>query len=321
MTTSTPPKPILILGAGELGGAIISALLSHPAYDPTTTPLTLVLRPSTLASPPPTRASELAHYRAHSISLLGADIDATSGSDLSSLFAPFDTVIHAGGMLAPRGTQAKVTDAVLAARVRRYIPWQHGVDYDVIGPEAGKGLFAEQCGVRRRLRAQRDTAWVIVSCGIFMSFLFEGAWGVVVPLEGGQGKDEEVKVKVTALGSWEDGITATTAEDIGKTCARLLLDDGEEKEWGKPVFIAGETLTYSQLADVVGQVTGKEVVKELWDRERFARELEANPEDKLWKYRAVFGGGRGVSWPASETWSQQRGMNMQGVGEWLKGRA
>ena len=53
-----PPQSILVLGAGELGSAILSALAAHPALQHTT--LTVLLRPSTLSTNP----AQLAALRA-----------------------------------------------------------------------------------------------------------------------------------------------------------------------------------------------------------------------------------------------------------------
>jgi len=63
--------------------------------------------------------------------------------------------------------------AVLDAGVRRYVPWQFGVDYDVIGRGSAQDLFDEQLDVRDALRSQSGTEWVIISTGMFTSFLFE----------------------------------------------------------------------------------------------------------------------------------------------------
>jgi DNA-binding transcriptional regulator/RsmH inhibitor MraZ len=307
---------ILLLGAGELGSAILTSLLAHPLYNGTTKthPITLSLRPSTLSNPPPHRLGELASYRAASIALLGLDTETASVAELSAAFAGFETVIHAGGMYARAGTQRRVTEAVLEAGVKRYMPWQHGVDYDVLGPEAGGGLFAEQCGVRTLLRSQDATAWVVVGCGVFVSFLFEDFWGVVSRADSGG------RLRVRALGSWDDGITATSVRDIGRTVAALVLEEEQEAQWreGHKVFIAGETLSYAQLADLVEKVSGEEVMRELWDQERFQQGMREEPEQKLWKYRAVFGGGEGVSWSEEGTWSHERGMKMTSIEDWMR---
>jgi len=63
--------------------------------------------------------------------------------------------------------------------VKRYFPWQFGVDYDVIGRGSAQDLFDEQLDVRDLLRGQSGTEWVVVSTGMFMSFLFEPWFGVV----------------------------------------------------------------------------------------------------------------------------------------------
>jgi hypothetical protein len=41
---------------------------------------------------------------------------------------------------------------VLQAGVERYVPWQFGVDYDVVGRGSGQEVFDEQSDVRDMLR-------------------------------------------------------------------------------------------------------------------------------------------------------------------------
>ncbi|KAI6370465.1 hypothetical protein MCOR25_004203 [Pyricularia grisea] len=315
--SQTTRDRILVLGAGELGDAILDALTSSPLYSPSRHPTSLLVRTETLTSTDATKQARVRVYEAKGISLVGGDLAGTTEADLAGIFSGYTTVIHANGMTAPPGTQLKICRAALAARVARFVPWQFGVDYDVLGPLAGGGLFAEACEVRSVLRAQDALRWTVVSCGIFTSFLFEESWGVVVPC--GEG------VKVTALGSWEDGITATTAEDIARVTARLVLDPEEDGAWsgggggdGPPVYIAGDTLTYADLADVVERVTGKEVVRECMGRDDLRKKLEQDPDNKLYKYRVVFGGGSGVSWPKEGTWNDSRGLEMETIQDWLR---
>ncbi|OQV08448.1 hypothetical protein CLAIMM_12721 [Cladophialophora immunda] len=268
-------------------------------------------------------------------------------------------VLGAGGMALPPGTVTKVTRAVLAAGVPYYVPWQHGVDYDVIGRAGGQGMFSEQIGVRELLRAQRSespttgtktkTDWVILSCGIFMSFLFEDFWGVVrrvpspspsapAPAPGienntnasgqdtaaaaaaaaaGQGKTQ---IQITALNSWDDLITATTAEDIGKCTAALLFTP--DSPVNTPVYIAGDTLTYGAFADTIERIVapaGMEVIRQVWPLSQLRAESEADPADMIKRYRVVFAEGRGLSWPKERTWSESQGIAMVGVDEYARG--
>ena len=240
---------ILVLGAGELGSAILEALTANQHYSQHDTPVTVMLRPSSVNSSSPGGQARLQRIRGLGVSIIAGDTDADPESKLTDIFAPFNTVIHAGGLTAAEGTQLKITKAVLAAGVGLYIPWQFGVDYDVIGPTGGFGLFAEQHSIRGLLRSQSKTKWVIVSNGIFTSLMFEDHWGVVKKLDDG-------KIQVTALNSWDDWITATDARDIGRCTAELVLNDKEPENLA--VYIAGDTLTYRDLANVIEKETGKE---------------------------------------------------------------
>ncbi|OAG41861.1 hypothetical protein AYO21_03864 [Fonsecaea monophora] len=315
-------KSILVLGAGELGLAILDAILAHPAFEPGTSRVTLLVRPNSLNNPSPAQRSQQALLRSRGVDIIAGDIEASSQSKLAELFAPFTAVLHAGGMTLPPGTMTKVTHAVLEAQVPYYIPWQHGVDYDIIGREGGQGMFSEQIDVRELLRGQHDgrkTDWVIVSCGIFMSFLFEDSWGVVRRIPSTGKETTRDKIQITALNSWDDVITATTAEDIGKCTAALLFTP--DAPTNTPVYIAGDTLTYGAFADTVEQVVaplGMEVVRQVWPLSYLRKESESDPEDKLKRYRVVFSEGKGLSWPKERTWSAKQGIPMVTVAEYAK---
>lgn len=320
MTASTT-NSILVLGAGELGQAILSSLLSNPRFNTPSSPatITLLTRPASLAHPSSAKLEQQNRYRAQGIELVPGDIDADDQATLTELFRPYTTVIHAGGMGSPAGTMTKITRAVLAAGVKLYMPWQHGVNYDAIGRGGGEGLFSEQVDVRDLLRSQTVTQWVVLSCGIFMSFLFEEFWGVVVRKTAGKGEgggNEKTRFHVTALNSWDDVITVTAAEDIGLCAAELVLDPDAPRN--QPVYIGGDTLTYREFADTLQSVTGMEVVRDVWPVE-YLRELSRNdPDDKLKKYRVVFAEGTGLSWPVEGTWSSERGFMMQRVADWVR---
>jgi hypothetical protein len=357
-----PPraKSILVIGAGELGLAIIHAIVSHRLYSPATTTLTLMLRPRSLSHPSAEKAEQTAHLRGLGVALVPGDIEALALADLTALFrrGMYTAVVHAGGMTLAPGTMVKLTRAVLDAQVPWYMPWQYGVDYDVIGPEAGGGLFREQVAVRELLRGQKTTTesntgmmmmhhhhhhatdWVILSCGIFMSFLFEPFWGVVeverAPHQTETQTDTQrethtqtqtqppaqVQVRITALNSWDDLITATTAEDIGTCTAEVLFSP--DAPVNQPVYIAGETLTYGAFAATLARVLEPRGVAvsrtNVWGLDSLKRESQLDPADKLKRYRVVFAAGRGLSWRKEDTWSARRGIRMMGVEEWVVGR-
>ncbi|KAK4096414.1 hypothetical protein N658DRAFT_519210 [Parathielavia hyrcaniae] len=86
----TRPTSILIIGAGELGTAILSNLTSHPRYHQhrdTTTTLAVLRRASTLASADPATQSELAALASRGIVVEGGDLVASPESPLEDLIS------------------------------------------------------------------------------------------------------------------------------------------------------------------------------------------------------------------------------------------
>jgi hypothetical protein len=268
---------ILVLGAGELGTAILTSLTKH---SPPSTTITVLLRPSTISSTSPNKVQELAYLKSLSINFLPGDITTSSISQLATLFTPYTLIISCLGFSSGPGSQLKIAKAVLEAKVKRYTPWQFGVDYDVIGRGSAQDLFDEQLDVRELLRNQGEGGkeWLIISTGMFTSFLFEESFGLVVPNNNAGDKGEGEWV-VRALGSWENKATVTTPSDIGDLTARVIFDDGVE--WNSVVYTAGESISYAGLADVVESVSGKVAKREVWSVEDLKGGLSADPGNRL----------------------------------------
>jgi hypothetical protein len=208
-------------------------------------------------------------------------------------------------MYSPAGTQLKLTQAAIAAHVKRYIPWQFGVDYDVIGRDSSQDLFTEQMDARDLLRGQTETSWIIVSTGMFMSFLFEDFFGVV----------SADRSTVRALGSWDNTVTVTCVGDIGRMVAEIVLVETDIRH--QVVYTAGDTISYDDLAKVVEEIQGKEIKKELWTIDKLMDELSRDPQDGIKKYRVVFAEGRGVSWSSKQTLNKRKAIRLQSVWDWL----
>lgn len=191
-----------------------------------------------------------------------------------------------------------------------FFPWQWGVDYDVTGDGAGlMPLFGAQKEVRDLLRAKAESShlkWTVVSTGIFMSFLFEAFWGIV---DRSKVKDGG-KVVVRALRDWEHKVTVTDISDIGRVLARIVAGDVEAEN--KVVYVAGDTVSYGELAGIVASATGKDVETEEWSSAYLEEELKKDPEDGIKKYRLVFARD-GVWWDRERTVHAQLGMDMKRV--------
>lgn len=294
---------ILVLGLGSLGLPVLTHLANHPSR-PNSTTLTV-----TTSRPLP---SHLTQFGIKTLSL--SLTPSTTTADLANAFRPYDTVISCNGMSLPPGTQLKLAQAVLQAGVKRYIPWQFGLDYDEIGRGSTMTLFDEQLDVRDLLRGQSGTEWVIVSTGVFVGFLFQGPWNVVQ-----QEEDEQRKTRyvVRALGGWENKVTVTDEDGIGKSVAAVVLGKGLwEEVKNQAIRIAGDCVSYEQVADVMENVTGKNVRREMLSLDFLKREVQQDQNDILKRYRVVFAEGKGVAWPVKETFSYRSGLKLTSVKEW-----
>ncbi|PGH00391.1 hypothetical protein GX51_05799 [Blastomyces parvus] len=308
-----PPTNILLIGAGELGTAVLHSLIHHPARTVNKTSLSLLLRPTNIPTPKQPALAALLQSSAatnNPISLIPGDIANDPPETLTALFRPYDLIISCAGFVAGPGTQLKITRTVLAAAVPCYIPWQFGVDYDTIGRGTAHDLFDEQLDVRDLLRAQEKTRWTVVSTGMFTSFLFEPGFGVV-DLTG-------ESAKVQALGGWENRVTLTAPADIGTLTAEIVLGDDGLLGANGPVFVGGDTVSYGQVADLVEKVTGRKVERSVLTVPQVLERLRREPENVLLKYYAVFGAGKGVAWDLEGTWNFQRGIRALTAEEWTR---
>ena len=96
-------RSILVLGAGELGMAVLRPLSRRAAAAGVS--VAVMLRPATIGSQEADKRTELARLRELGVELVPGDIAAASVAELADLFAPYDTVLSCIGFAAGRGTQ------------------------------------------------------------------------------------------------------------------------------------------------------------------------------------------------------------------------
>nr|POE79851.1 hypothetical protein CFP56_07917 [Quercus suber] len=288
-------ESILVLGTGELGTAVIQRLLDHPLRKNRS--ITVLKRSKT--------SQDDATFGAQGVHFVLADVVGDAMEEIATIFNPFHTVISCNGMFLPPETQTKLTHAALRAGIKRYFPWQFGVDYDIIGHESSQDLFSVQLDVRGVLRAQSTMKWVIVSTGMFTSFLFEPSFGIV----------DAQRTHVTAIGSWENSFTVTSPGDIGRVVAEIALACPELEG---VVYTAGDTISLRRLADVIDATLQKKITRSLKTVDMLKEELAADPSDGMKKYRVAFGEGAGVSWEKSKTFNVQRGIELEDVETWAR---
>jgi hypothetical protein len=303
---ASPPTKILLLGAGELGTALLHTLSQLP-----NTHTTIGVR-----SP-----DNYTHLASPTTSLRQLDLSSTSAS-LAAVFSQYDILISATGFAQAPGTVTKLAfEALDAGRQRRergqgklwFFPWQWGVDYDATGDGAGlMPLFGEQKCLRDLLRqraAESHVTWTVVSTGIFMSFLFEPAWGIVQQSEGGE------RVTVRCLGDWQHRVTVTDVNDIGRVLGRIVA--GHVPAQDRVLYIAGDTVSYEELAQLVQGVREDGVEREAWSVPHLEEELAKDPDDGLKRYRLVFARD-GVWWDKANTVNARLDMPLMNVEAWVK---
>lgn len=295
---------ILVLGAGELGLPVLRSLANR-AKSISGVKISVLLRASAVDSNYEDKQRDIAEIRDLGIEIVIGDLVKSSIDELAVVFARYDTVVGCAGYAAGVDTPMKLARAALQARIPRYFPWQFGVDFDVIGRGSPQDIFDAQLDVRELLRSQHVTEWVIISTGMFMSYLFEPEFGVV---------DLQSNL-VHALGSLDTAVTLTTPDDIGALAAEVLFAIPRIRN--QIVFLAGDTVTYGEVADKLESSLGHTFGRSVWSEEYLLDELARDPNNMMCKYRAAFAQGRGVAWDKGGTFNSQRGFAVTDVASWI----
>lgn len=295
---------ILVLGAGELGLPVLRNL-ARQAKDVEGAKISVLLRASAVESSAPDKRQNIAEIRGLGIEIVVGDLVKSSIDELAVVFAQYDTVIGCAGYAAGIDTPMKLARAALLARIPRYFPWQFGVDFDVIGRGSPQDIFDAQLDVRELLRSQHQTEWVIISTGMFMSYLFEPDFGVV----------DLQNDAVHALGSLDTAVTLTTPDDIGALTAAIVF--AKPRIRNEIVYLAGDTVTYGEVADKLQAALGRPFSRSAWSEQYLLDELAHDPHNMMRKYRAAFAQGRGVAWDKSGTFNQHRAIPVTDVATWI----
>jgi hypothetical protein len=294
---------ILIIGAGELGMAMINAFITKLKVNQGS--LNVLLREESIQTLDEEKAQRLREFKINNISVVAGDLKKDSIEKLSKTFSKFQTIINCSGFVGGEGSQIKISKAVLAAKIDLYVPWQFGVDYDVIGKGSGQPVWDEQYDVRELLRSQDVTDWIIVSTGIFTSYLFSPDFGIV----------DLKKEKVNALGSWNYKITVTTAEDIGRLTADIVFFTPKIKN--EIVFVAGDTLSYEDLANITESIVGTPFERELLSVNNLEMAVKQDENNVAARYRLAFARPNGIAWEQASTFNFQQKIDVSNVKEWL----
>ncbi|AUI07732.1 MULTISPECIES: aromatic alcohol reductase [Stenotrophomonas] len=304
MSSPNDSRSILVLGAGELGMPVIRNLARlagmHDAR------ISVMLREASIESVLPEKRAVIDEIRSLGVTIEPGDLVASTIDQLAVLFSRYDTVIGCTGYAAGRDTPMKVARAAVKSGIGRYFPWQFGVDFDAIGRGGPQDLFDAQLDVRDYLRSQSAMDWVVISTGMFTSYLFEPEFGVI-DLPGR---------RVNALGTASNAVTLTTPEDIGAMTAQIVFHLPPLRN--EIVYLAGDTVRYEELPAILEGYFGAHFELAVWGVPQLMKELADDPTNMIKKYRAAFAQGRGVSWGMDGTFNANVGVKLAGVNDWLK---
>ena len=305
--SSVKSRNILVLGAGELGMPVLRNL-ARRAKNVDGATISVLLRASAVASDEPTKKRQINELRDLGIEIVEGDLVNSSIDELASLFSRYDTVIGCAGYAAGINTPMKLAKAALQSGIPRYFPWQFGVDFEAIGRGSPQDIFDAQLDVRELLRSQSKTEWVIISTGMFMSYLFEPEFGVV----------DLKNSAVHALGSLDTAVTLTTPDDIGVLTAEIVFFEPTIRN--EIVFLAGDTVTYGEVADKLEAALGRPFSRSEWTIPFLMEELARDPQNMMRKYRAVFAQGRGVAWDKTGTFNHRNAIPVTDLTAWIENR-
>jgi len=295
---------ILVLGAGELGLPVLRNL-ARRAKNVDGAKISVLLRKSAVESSEPIKQRDIAEIRDLGIEIVIGDLVKSSIDELATVFAKYDTVIGCAGYAAGINTPMKLAKAALQSGIPRYFPWQFGVDFDVIGRVSAHDIFDAQLDVRELLRGQNQTEWVIISTGMFMSYLFEPDFGVV----------DLKNSAVHALGSLDTAVTLTTPDDIGALTAEIVF--AKPRIRNEIVYLAGDTVTYGEVADKLQEGLNRPFTRSEWSEQYLLDELARDPDNMMSKYRAAFAQGRGFAWDKNGTFNQRNSIPVTDVSSWI----
>jgi len=84
------------------------------------------------------------------------------------------------------------------------------------------------------------------------------------------------------------------------------------------VFLAGDTVTYGEVADKLETALDRPFSQSEWTVPFLMEELANDPKNMMRKYRAAFAQGRGVAWNKADTFNERHGIPVTDVAEWIE---
>lgn len=290
---------VLVVGTGNVGGSVLRSLSSSTFKDRVAA--SVLVRPASLQDS--TKSAKLEQFRSAGVQILSGD-STDSVDSLTALLQGFHTVISALAVVEP-DPQFNLLEAAKRAGVQRFIPSEFSIDTEAAGPgHALEVLYAPKQPIREALQ-QSGLDYLFITPGLYAELLLSPFAGV-----------DLAQGVVTAPGSFDTTVTVTSHADIGRLTAHLLFSDLHRTK----VRLAGDVVTYTQIADAVDQVTGSKVQRRVWSVEDIDRAIAAKQGLIKAAVAKFCANGTGAHWPLSEAWNHQQGLPTGNLVEYVRER-
>ncbi|KAL2684485.1 hypothetical protein Neosp_005563 [[Neocosmospora] mangrovei] len=245
---ASPFKNILIIGAtGSIGSVVLEALIKEPTFV-----VTALQRSSSKGNLP------------SGLKTITVD-DSYPSEALVRAFSGQDAIINCMTSLAV-GEQLRFIDAAVAAKVRRYVSSEYGLNNNKPEARALNSVFREKGEIQDYLRSKESTGleWMAIACGMWLK------WSAQHDFLGMHIKEKKFMV-------WDDGegwFSTTTEENTALALVNALAKKWDETK-NQVVWLSDFAITQNMLLEAIERISGQKYTTEKIDTLRFIEEKQA----------------------------------------------
>ncbi|KAH6897368.1 hypothetical protein B0T10DRAFT_544701 [Thelonectria olida] len=248
---ASPFKNILIVGAaGSIGSVVLKALLNEPSFT-----VTALQRASSKSKLP------------ENVKVVTID-DSYPLDALITAFGGQDAVVNCMTSLAV-SAQLRFVDAAVAAKVKRYLPSEYGLNNNRPEARALNSVFREKGQVQDYLRSKESTGleWMTIACGMWLK------WSALHDFLG-------MHIKEKRFVFWDDGegwMSTTTEENTAMALVNALTKKWEETK-NRIVYLSDFAITQKMLLEAIERISGEKFATEKINTAEFIKEKQAAVE-------------------------------------------
>ena len=291
-SSASPVQRVLLLGGSGTLGAHIARAFLLPEYAPKVQ-LSILSRKETATTAGPKKIA-LDALVEQGARIVHGDLSTATDAELVQLFTGQDVLVSAVGS-EQLSAQARYIAAAKSAGVRWFVPSEFGGDSKLVGRGSLVPLYDTKLDVQAALQAS-GLDYTIVYTGGFSEYMLSPLLGVDI-------EDSTL----TAQGGPQASFSTTPMTEIGRQTADAIASGR-----GRNVTIyTGDRITFQQLGDIVEKTIGRTFTRKVRTLAEAEAAVAANPGDFSARFGSIFAAGRGIGWPANQTYAAQNGLEVQ----------